>query len=303
MAIQKVQAIINGSTYTLTLNTSTGAYEADITAPSNSSYKNNSGHYFPVTVKATDVAGNSVTVDDTDATLGNSLKLKVKELTAPVISITSPTEGQLTTNAKPTVVFTVTDNDSGVNADSISIKVDSGSAVTSGITKTPISNGYTCSYAIPTALTDGSHTVKVNAKDNDGNSAVERTVNFRVDITPPVISITSPVNNLVTNKSSCVVSGSTSDPTAGIQSITVKLNSGVAQNVTLESDGTFTTTVTLAEGANTIEIIATDVGGLKSTVTRIVTLDTKAPVISQITLTPNPVTTGEVFKVSVKATD
>lgn len=58
MAIKTVQAIINGVVTTLTLNSSTGKYEATITAPTKSSY-NQSGGYYNVTVKATDTAGNS----------------------------------------------------------------------------------------------------------------------------------------------------------------------------------------------------------------------------------------------------
>lgn len=38
MSVKTVQAIINGQTYELTLNSSTGKYEATITAPSTSSY-------------------------------------------------------------------------------------------------------------------------------------------------------------------------------------------------------------------------------------------------------------------------
>ena len=48
MAVKTVQAIINGVTTTLTLNSSTGKYEATITAPSKSSYTINDGHYYPV---------------------------------------------------------------------------------------------------------------------------------------------------------------------------------------------------------------------------------------------------------------
>lgn len=53
MAVKTVQTVINGQTYTLTLNSSTGKYEATVTAPSESSY-NQSGHYYPVKVTATD---------------------------------------------------------------------------------------------------------------------------------------------------------------------------------------------------------------------------------------------------------
>ena len=90
MAVKTVQAVINGTTVTLTYNSSTGKYEATVTAPSKSSYNVNSGHYYPVTIKATDEAGNTTTKTDTDATLGGSLKLKVKEKVAPAITISSP---------------------------------------------------------------------------------------------------------------------------------------------------------------------------------------------------------------------
>ena len=57
MAVKSVQAVINGTTVTLTYNSSNGKYEATVTAPAKSSYNVNSGHYYPVTVKATDEAG------------------------------------------------------------------------------------------------------------------------------------------------------------------------------------------------------------------------------------------------------
>ena len=87
MAVKTVYATINGQVYNLTLNSSTGKYEATITAPSKSSY-NQSGHYYGVSVKATDDAGNVTTKDAADATLGSSLRLQVKEKVAPVITIT-----------------------------------------------------------------------------------------------------------------------------------------------------------------------------------------------------------------------
>ena len=98
MSVKTVQAIINGQTYNLTLNTETGKYEATVTAPVRSSY-NQSGHYYPVTVRATDDAGNTTTKDASDGTLGKSLQLVVKEKVAPVSAITYPTSGAFITNA------------------------------------------------------------------------------------------------------------------------------------------------------------------------------------------------------------
>ena len=98
MAVNSVQAIINGVTTTLTLNSSTGKYEASVTAPSTSSYNINAGHYYPVTIKATDQAGNVTTKNDQDDTLGEKLKLKVKEKVAPVITAQRHLQGLRTTS-------------------------------------------------------------------------------------------------------------------------------------------------------------------------------------------------------------
>lgn len=304
MAVKTVQAIINGQTTTLTYNNSTGKYEATITAPSTSSYNKNEGHYYPVTIKATDDAGNVTTKDDTDATLGSSLRLQVKEKVAPVITITSPTASALLTNNKPTITWKVTDADSGVNPDTIGITIDSGSKITgSAITKTAISGGYECSYTPTAALSDGSHTIKVDASDNDGNAAAQKSVTFKVDTVPPTLSVTSPAADSVTNKATCIVSGTTNDATSSPVTVTVKLNNGSAETVTVGSDGAFSKQLTLAAGANTITVVATDAAGKSTTVTRTVTLDTGAPVIHSVTITPNPVDAGKTYVISVEVTD
>ena len=61
MALKTVSVIINGVTTELKLNNQTGRYEATVTAPNKSSYNVNDGHYYPVTIRATDVAGNVTT--------------------------------------------------------------------------------------------------------------------------------------------------------------------------------------------------------------------------------------------------
>ncbi len=301
MSVKTVQATINGQTYNLTLNSSTGAYEATITAPSTSSYPL-SGHYYPVTIKAEDTAGNITTKDATDSMLGGSLRLTVKKNVAPVISITSPTASALTTNNKPVISWTVTDDDSGVDPATIKLTVDS-TVVTSGITKTASGKGFTCSYTPSSALADGSHTIKTDASDYDGNAAVQKSVTLKIDTVPPTLNVTAPANNLITNQAACTVTGNTNDVTSSPVTVTVKLNSSAAVEVTVNSDGTFSKALSLAEGANTITIVAKDGAGKTTTVTRAVTLDTAAPVISEVSLVPNPVDAGKTFIISVKVTD
>ena len=303
MSVQSVKATINGSEYTLTLNTQTGKYEATITAPTKSSYTK-SGHYYPVSVTALDDAGNSTTVDDQDPSFGDSLKLVVKEKVAPVSTITYPTASATLTNNKPTITWTVTDDDSGVNQSTIGITIDSGSKITgSSITKTAITNGYSCSYTPSTALSDGSHTIKVDASDHDGNAATQKSVTFKVDTVPPTLNITSPADGLRTNVAAITVAGTTNDVTSSPVTVTVKLNSGTAQSVTVGSDGKFSKNLTLTEGTNTITVVATDAAGKATTVVRTVYLDTAAPVFQSITITPNPVDAGASYIISVEVTD
>lgn len=301
MAVKAVQVVINGQTHTLTYNAKTKKYEATITAPSTSSYNQN-GHYYNVKVKATDEAGNSVTKDATDTTLGSSLQLKVKEKVAPVISIKAPSSSAKLTNNKPVINWTVTDADSGVNPSTIKLIIDS-QTITTGITKTQSGKNYTCSYTPTTALSDGTHIIKVSASDYDGNVATQKSVTFTVDTVPPELSVSAPVDNLVTNQSSLVVKGTTNDVTSSPVTLTIKLNGGTEQTVEVGSDGSFTKTLTLVTGENTIVITAKDGAGKTSTVTKQVVLDQTAPVIQSVTISPNPVNAGATYTISVEVID
>ena len=294
MSVKTAQYIFNGQTYNLTYNASSGKWEATVTAPSMSSYSQ-PNHVLGGTIKATDDAGNTTTVDQNHTTLGASLKIRVKEKTAPSITITAPSAGAYITTVTPAIEFQVKDTDSGVNAGTIAVTVD-GTAV-SNITKTAIDGGYKCTCTSPT-LKDGSHTISVKASDNDGNAAAAKTATFTIDTVPPTLQITAPSNDLITNQMAVTVTGKTDDATS--KPVTVTVN-GAA--VTVVTDGTFTKEVTLAEGANTITIVAKDKAGKTTTVTRRVTVNTSAPVIRSITLSPNPVDCGKTFIIAVEITD
>jgi len=297
MSVESVKATINGQEYTLTLNSSTGKYEATITAPTKSSFTKTGG-YYPVSVTATDDAGNSTTVTSSDTQLGSSLRLVVKERVAPVIAITYPTASARLTNNKPTLKWKVTDDDSGVADSTVSVKIDSGDTITTGITKTAITGGYEFSYTPTTALADGEHTIAFNAKDNDGNAAAQKTVTFIIDTVAPTLTITSPNNNIKVNDATCVVSGTTNDVTSSPVSVTIN---GTA--ATVGADGSFSKSITLNEGENTITIVATDSAGKSTTVTRTVTLDTGAPTFVSVSINPNPVDAGNTYVISVDVTD
>lgn len=297
MAVQTVKAKINGQTVNLTYNEGNQAWEATTTAPSQSSY-NQPNHYYGVEVTATDDSGNSTTVSATTGDFQDDLQLVVKEKVPPVITITSPTDEAFLTNNKPTIQFAITDDDSGVDPDTITIKIDNGANITSGITKNASGRGFNCSYVPTTALGDGSHTVYVNAKDHDGNAAVQKSVQFTVDTVAPTLNVTSPTEGLKTNEDTVTVSGTTNDATSSPVKVTVN-----GDSVTVQENGSFSKVVTLTEGENTITVIATDSAGKQTTVVRHVTKDTGAPVFQSIELVPNPVDAGQTYIIRVKVTD
>ena len=204
------------------------------------------------------------------------------------------------TTGRPTITAEVKDSGSGVNPDSISVKIDSGPAVTgTAISKTEIAGGYRITYLPTSTLADGSHTVTIQASDFDGNAAVAGTSSFQVDTIAPTLNVTSPADGLVTNQGALTIAGTTSDTTSGPVAVTVKVNSGSAQTVTVNSNGSFTKSVTLAEGLNTIVVTASDKAGKTTSVTRRVTLNTSAPKITAVKLTPATVNTGTIYKIEV----
>lgn len=300
MAIQTVRAQVNGQWYTLTLQAN-GKYEAQITAPGATSH-NQPGGYYNVTVEASNTAGTSVTAD---ASTLEGLKLYVKETVAPVITILSPSIGAYVTNNRQPVVFTITDESggSGVDLDSVVVKRDGSTVSASEITHSAISNGYSFTYTPGSALGDGSHTITVNASDNDGNAATQKTTAFTVDTVPPTLNVTSPTEGQIVSSAALNVSGTTNDTTSSPVTIKISLNGADQGNVTVGGNGSFTKTVTLAEGANVIVVTATDSAGKTSSVTRNVTLDTSIPHIVSATITPNPVDVGQTMLISVEVSE
>lgn len=305
MAIKQVRAKING-TWTVLTAGSNNTYTATIAAPNKTSYNVNSGHYYPVTIEATNMANTATTVDDSHPTLGSKLKLVVKETTAPTITLTAPTTNQFLGTATPTIKFTVVDesNGSGINLSSLSVKIDTVTYgnTDSGMTITTTTNGYTVEFVPKTALSDGSHTLTINVSDNDGNAATSATRTFTTDTIAPTLAVTNPsVNGTYTSESELNVTGTVSDSTSGVPTVTISLN-GTDQGAVTVSSGAFSKSVTLTNGSNTIVVTATDKAGKTTTITRTITLDTSAPVVASVSISPNPVNVGANYTITVTVT-
>ena len=303
MAISSVQVYLNGSWYTLAYNSGTGKYEGTLTAPGSTSY-NQPDHIYAMQIRATNTAGTITTVGTSDATVGNSLKLRVLESVKPTINITSPGAGSYVTNSQQPVVFQLRDESggSGVNLAMLALKIDGGATIGSGspgMVCSPVTNGYDCTYTPPSALADGSHTVTINASDNDGNAATQVSRAYTIDTVPPVLNVTNPANNFLTNTAVLVVQGITNDATSSSVTVTIRLN-GADQGAVNVTGGSFSKSISLAEGANTIVVRSTDAAGKYSEVTRTGTLDSSVPVISAVSITPNPADTGETMIITVE---
>ena len=313
MPIASVKVTINGTTTTLTDN-GDGTYSGTLAAPNKTSYNVNSGHYYPVTVVATNTAGTATTADDTHSSLGSALRLVVKETTAPTISISSPTNNQFLSKASPTFDFVITDemNGSGVMLNNTKLVID-------GVTYTPTNSststwspssynasldpddvrvGFKCGVTLVTPLTDGEHTMYITTEDNDGNKATSSTITFTTDTVAPALSVTSPAADGYVNSAALTVVGNVTDSTSGIKALTISLN-GTSVGAVTVTNGTFSKAVTLTSGTNTIVITAQDKAGRVTTITRTITLDTSTPVIAAVSITPNPVNVGSNYTVKI----
>lgn len=310
MTIKTVTFTLNGTTTNLEYDSTSGTYKGTITAPTDTSGANNSGKgpgvganasgkgYYPASVSVTDTAGNVTTVDSSDATFGNILKLKVTEKTAPTVTITNPGGSARITSSKPTISVKAVDGGSGVKA--VYVKLDSGTATEASSSIS--GDTATATYTPASALSEGQHTVSAYAIDYDGNQSSEVSVSFYIDTIAPTLNQPTPVNGTITNQKTITVSGTTNDSTSSPVTVTIKVGS-TSYSPTVGTDGSYSQTVTLSEGSNTITTTATDAAGLTTSVTATVTLDTSAPVISEITLAPNPVDSGKSYVVTVKVTD
>lgn len=301
MAIVKVRVQVDGVWTNLTL--SNGKWVGTFTAPSITSY-NLANKYYPIKIEVTNDAGTVVTKDATDATLGEMLRLVVKETIKPKITLVSPSKGAYVTNNKQPITFKVVDeaSGSGVKLSTVRLKIDSTTytASSTGMKSTGITNGYQFVFTPQSTLKDGNHTITITASDNDGNAATTVSSTFTIDTVPPTLTISSPQTGLITNKSALTVTGKTNDATSSPITLTMTLNGTSLGSVAVETDGSFSKAVTLAEGTNSIVVTAKDGAGQTTSITLSVKLDTTVPVLKGITLTPNPVSTSASVAITVE---
>lgn len=270
MASTQVRAQINGTWYTLALDSATGKYFVDLTLT-------NIGT-FPATAEATHEGWQSASLSGADYP---GLRLVVQDTVAPTLNVTAPANGFVTAAASVTVTGTAFDT-SGLS-----------SVTVNGTAVTVAANG---SFSKAVSLSGGSNTITIKATDTAGNVAtVTRTV-IRAT-SGPSLTITSPAAGALIQAASVAVSGTVSDSVSPVAA--VKVN-GVAATI---SGNTWTANVPLSEGANTLTAVAANQVGLTTTVTRSVTRDSTAPVLNITAPADNLVTAAQSVTVSGTVSD
>jgi N-acetylneuraminic acid mutarotase len=128
----------------------------------------------------------------------------------------------------------------------------------------------------PAAVAAGTYTISFTATNGVAPAATQNftlTVNYAN--TTPSLSVSTLGDGSVTRAATLNITG-TATSVNGIKSLTVN-GSPLTVNA---GTGSFSTAITLAEGANTISVVATDMANQTTSDTRTITLDTQAPVLT-----------------------
>ncbi len=128
-----------------------------------------------------------------------------------------------------------------------------------------ISGGIQCPGPRVVSTEGANQTITGTVSDNAGNNTTA-TANVSVDKTPPVLTITSPADGSTSAASAISVSGSATDALSGVAA-------AACHGVTASLQGSsFSCSVTLNVGANTVTVSATDLAGNTTSASISVTL-------------------------------
>ncbi len=179
------------------------------------------------------------------------------DTTKPIVNINSPTHNSILNNNNVTIEWTGSDTVSGIKY------------------YTANETNVSTSTSKNLELTDGNYTYTITAYDYSGNHQ-NTTIDFSIETSAPIISITSHSNNTATNNPQMEYDGYDS---TGIAYYEVKHDNTAWINNSLNTDYTFT----LTDGPYQWYVRGTDSLGNTGTPTMInITLDTTGP---QLTIT------------------
>lgn len=300
-AIKEAYIMFNGQKVVAQYDEKTKTWTATTNAPANSSWSQ-PDHVYKVEIHAVDAANNEATMTSADPTYGDQLKIRVLEKSKPTATIVSPTQGSVLGASEQDIVLEMSDaGGSGLNETTVVFTVN-GKSHAGDLSFTNHEGKRRATYHA-TGLTDGENTITFQVTDNDGNVSNLATTTFIVSTAAPSLTVDTPTEGLITNSNKLTVTGSTTPGSSAVTIASVKVNN---QSVSLTGSGTkktFSHEITLVEGQNTITVVSTDSIGKVTTVTRHVTLDAKAPIITDVHAEAVTVDAGGRVKITFKVTD
>jgi RHS repeat-associated protein len=141
----------------------------------------------------------------------------------------------------------------------------------------------TCPSPVTLTTEGANQTVTATTTDEAGNSATTSVV-MNIDETAPTLTVSSPANGATFTTASISVTGTVSDALSGVSTVTCN---GVAATV---QGSSFSCSITLAQGTNTITEQATDVAGNTASQSENVTF-ASGPTVASFSPTSAPVGT------------
>jgi hypothetical protein len=230
--------------------------------------------------------------DATGNTGSSSANTFSVDLTSPIVGLDQPADGSTTTDTTPT--FSGTGGTTPRDAASVIVKVYSG-PTPSGIplqtlTASRQGNGsFTIDASTP--LAEGVYTAQAEQSDTAGNIGSGSPHTFSVvDQSPPVVTLTVPVDGSVSNDTTPTFAGAAGTAPGDATSVIVNIYSGtdvggsLVQTLTAGvSSGSFTidASTPLSAGTFTAQARQSDAAGNTGTsAPRTFTIDTSAPVVT-----------------------
>jgi hypothetical protein len=204
------------------------------------------------------------------------------DVAPPALAITSHSSGQTVSTSSITLAGTASDSGSGGSG--VTGVTVNGAAATGG----SATGSNSASWSRSVTLATGANTFTVVATDGAGNArSATITINrSSPDTTAPTLSITSHSSGQTVSTATITLAGTASDSGSGgngITSVTVNGAAATGGSASGSNTANWSRGITLATGANTVTVVATDGAGIARSATITINRpspDTTAPTLS-----------------------
>jgi hypothetical protein len=180
------------------------------------------------TAREIDLAGNT---DATPASYTWAI-----DTSAPVVTLSSPADGSATSNVTPAISGLA---DTGpADSSTVAVALYQGTTATEPAFQTwssvPVDQGTGSWSVVASSLTEGTYTVRATQSDSLEQSGSD-THTFRVDLSAPAVTLTSPSHGLITRNSTLTFAGTGGTDAGDDPQVTILISQGTT-NITTVPD-------------------------------------------------------------------